>query len=177
MTARNAFRFASDLQAQGLYMCGELLSTTQPVVLSDPWGEVYFVPLPYADPGVIRHLLQDDSIHTLREPSGPFCLAASGFLKENAWWPWRTPMLAGRTSSDSERPLDIGGTEQISRIFSHRINYTALGHLHGPQKVGAEIIGTVEAFLNTHSVKPVRRKGVIVGKSIRKGRSPAGLNC
>ena len=65
--------FASDLlRAQGLYMCGELMSTTQPVVLSDPWGEVYFVPLPYADPGVIRHLLQDDSIHTHEEAQRAF---------------------------------------------------------------------------------------------------------
>lgn len=42
--------------------------------------------------------------------------------------------------SDSEKPLSIGGTEYINSKHFEKFNYTALGHLHGPQKVGSDKI-------------------------------------
>ena len=42
--------------------------------------------------------------------------------------------------SDSERPLSIGGTDLIDGRNFDLFNYVALGHLHGPQKVGGNRI-------------------------------------
>jgi exonuclease SbcD len=39
---------------------------------------------------------------------------------------------------DSERPLSMGGTELIDVKNFDFFNYVALGHLHGPQKVGSD---------------------------------------
>ncbi len=42
--------------------------------------------------------------------------------------------------SESERPLSIGGTEYIKAEYFNLFNYTALGHLHGAQKVAGDKI-------------------------------------
>ncbi len=164
--------FASDLlRAQGLYMCGELRSTTQPIVLSDPWGEVYFVPIPYADPGVIRHLLQDDSIHTHEEAQRVFSAwQLQGIPEGKRKVALAHAYVAGGTSSDSERPLDIGGTEQISADIFAPYNYTALGHLHGPQKVGSEVIRYSGSLLKYSFSEASQKKGVIVGEIDKEGQ-------
>lgn len=45
--------------------------------------------------------------------------------------------LQGAETSDSEREIHIGNLEGISAsMFSERIDYIALGHIHKPQKVG-----------------------------------------
>lgn len=43
-------------------------------------------------------------------------------------------------TSGSERPLSIGGTDYINADVFSNFDYTALGHLHGPQKVKTENI-------------------------------------
>jgi exonuclease SbcD len=45
--------------------------------------------------------------------------------------------LAGGEVSESERPLSIGGADQISPEHFRPFSYAALGHLHGPQFRGA----------------------------------------
>ena len=42
--------------------------------------------------------------------------------------------------SDSERVLEVGGTGAVSASVFDGFSYTALGHLHRPQKVGRETI-------------------------------------
>ena len=40
----------------------------------------------------------------------------------------------------SERTLSVGGSEQVSPHVFKNFHYTALGHLHGPQRMGADHI-------------------------------------
>ena len=48
--------------------------------------------------------------------------------------------VAGGVAGDSERPLSIGGTDQVTSSLFAPFTYTALGHLHGPQKVTSDTI-------------------------------------
>lgn len=47
--------------------------------------------------------------------------------------------LTGAATSDSERPLSIGGTTTVSKEVFRDFNYTALGHLHMCQGCGEKI--------------------------------------
>ncbi len=47
-------------------------------------------------------------------------------------------MVVGGATCESERPLTIGGTEAIPGGVFNGFNYVALGHLHGPQRVGRD---------------------------------------
>ncbi len=50
--------------------------------------------------------------------------------------------VTGCAASDSERDLKIGGVDSIGGdTFGEAIDYVALGHLHGPQRVGGQTDG------------------------------------
>jgi exonuclease SbcD len=48
--------------------------------------------------------------------------------------------LMGGTTSDSERPLSVGGNQAIPYGLFADFDYTALGHLHRAQRIGRETI-------------------------------------
>ena len=48
--------------------------------------------------------------------------------------------VMGGDIGGSERTLSIGGSEQVSPQVFKDFQYTALGHLHGPQRMGADYI-------------------------------------
>lgn len=48
--------------------------------------------------------------------------------------------VMGGEVGGSERTLSIGGSEQVSPQVFKDFHYTALGHLHGPQRMGADYI-------------------------------------
>ena len=48
--------------------------------------------------------------------------------------------VMGGDVGGSERILSIGGSEQVSPQVFKDFHYTALGHLHGPQRMGADYI-------------------------------------
>ena len=111
------------------------------VALQDDHGPVHFFPVPYSEPAVVRWELDDESIRdhqtamervTARArhavPQGErSVLIAHGFV-------------AGGQQSDSERPLSVGGAEQVDAGVLTGFNYVALGHLHRPQTAGGDHI-------------------------------------
>ena len=48
--------------------------------------------------------------------------------------------VVGGEVGGSERTLSVGGSEQVSPHVFKNFHYTALGHLHGPQRMGADHI-------------------------------------
>lgn len=48
--------------------------------------------------------------------------------------------VAGGAESESERPLLVGGSGQVPTTVFKDFTYTALGHLHKPQRIGADHI-------------------------------------
>lgn len=134
------------MQRQGLYLSGQLQAETEPVVLRDPAGEVHLYLVPYADPAQVRHVLSDDSIRTHDDamravverigqrlkPQARHVLIGHAFVT-----PGGEPMA---NTSESERPLSIGGAEHVRAEYFAPFHYTALGHLHQAHYVGSERI-------------------------------------
>ena len=132
---------ARQLATSGLYVVGTLWESPQKIVLQDRQGEkVAFYPLPYVDPATVRNLHSVDVathedalrylidlIHSERDPAVPAVAIAHCYL-------------SGGESSESERPLAVGGVEYVSPQLFAGFAYAALGHLHGPQFRGAEKI-------------------------------------
>ncbi|MBH5318548.1 exonuclease SbcCD subunit D [Paenibacillus sp. GSMTC-2017] len=124
------------MESRGLYLAGGLRSDLKPIVISDGYGEVHFHLVPYADPAQIRHTLGDENIRTHEDamkavidrievdldPKARHVLVGHAFI---------TPSGEARVNtSESERPLAIGGAEHVSAAHFKRFHYTALGHLH-----------------------------------------------
>ena len=64
--------------------------------------------------------------------------------------------------SDSEKPLAIGGTEYINSKHFEIFEYTALGHLHGPQKVGSDKIRYSGSLMKYSFSEVKQRKGITI---------------
>lgn len=114
------------------YLTGKLTNTFTPVQVNG----VNFYLVPYAEPGVVRQLLEDDSIHSHHDamkaligkmeetlnPNEPNVLVGHAFV------------LGGKTS-DSERVLSVGGSGCVGAELFEPFSYTALGHLHSPDAI------------------------------------------
>lgn len=129
------------LARQGLHVFGPLTGKASNVILEDEYGPVYFVPLTYAEPSVVRERLQEpealDHEHALnimvRHALQQIPEAQRKVAIAHAF-------ISGGSVSESERPLSVGGSGAVSAEIFKPFNYTALGHLHNSQKVGSDVI-------------------------------------
>lgn len=123
------------LRSQGLYLSARPLDT-QPVKYEDSFGCIYFHLLPYFDAALARDILGRDDIHGQNE-------ALKEIMKEIHPVEGARNVLiahcfaAGGLTCESESPLAVGGSEEVDPSLFSGFDYAALGHLHGPQNVGA----------------------------------------
>ena len=105
-------------------------------MLTDRFGEVHFHLVPYCDPSIVKHLFEEDDVvdhHSAMEKvveriRGKMDEAARHVFVGHAFV---TPQgEEEENTSDSERPLAIGGAEYVAASLFTPFNYTALGHLH-----------------------------------------------
>ena len=156
------------LEGRGLHLVGQLRLDGHPVVLKDEYGEVHFHLVPYADPAQLRYLLEDDAIHThddalqtvisriasKLEPAARHVFVGHAFVT-----PGGAPQA---NTSESERPLSVGGAEQVKAEYFSPFHYTALGHLHQAHHVLAENIRYAGSPLKYSISEEHHKKGFLV---------------
>lgn len=164
--------FASSLlYDSGLYMVGSLKNKIEKITLEDESGKVNFYPIPYADVPYVRDLFKDENIKTydlameriISEIHKDFNDAernvaiAHGYVTQI-----KDDDYELLEESDSEKPLSIGGTDYINSKHFEKFNYTALGHLHGPQKVGCDKIRYSGSLMKYSFSEVNQRKGITI---------------
>lgn len=134
--------FASTpLSESGIHIIGELSKEIQPIILNDEHGEVAFYAVPYAEPVVVRDVLDVDvhSHEAAMEVLTDRIKTDNG--KDRRCVVMSHCFIDGSESSDSERQLSsVGGVDKVPYKLFSDFNYTALGHLHAPQHQGKETI-------------------------------------
>ncbi|GGA79985.1 exonuclease SbcCD subunit D [Ornithinibacillus halotolerans] len=128
-------------QRNGLHIIGNFTKEIEPIVLEDEHGEVHFHLVPYADPSVVRTAFDDEEIRSHNDAAKKIVET----IKENrnefarhvyVGHAFVTPMGEEEpNTSESERPLSIGGAEYVDAHHFTDFHYTALGHLHQAHKV------------------------------------------
>jgi exonuclease SbcD len=108
------------------------------VTFADDSGAVCVLAIPYADPVETRAALAEDGIHDHQAALHALVTRARGQLPAGARHVLVThAFVAGSLTSDSERPLSVGGAGQVTADVCVGFDYVALGHLHRPQSLGA----------------------------------------
>jgi exonuclease SbcD len=125
------------MEDRGLHICAHIEAEPRAVVLEDRHGPVYFYPLPYAEPVVVRERL---AIETISDHQSAMD-ALVGRLREVRPEGVRSVLIAhafvaGGSTSESERPLSVGGAGTVEASSLGGFDYVALGHLHRPQQAG-----------------------------------------
>ena len=136
-----------------VHVWGRMDRSLEPLYLEDGYGEIAFCPMPFTEPRtVLTNLLETvpakqrlDEWQNLAVAYGETYAAWADYLRSLVPQGMRTvgmahTMVAGSITSESERPLVIGGTANVGVDVFAPFNYTALGHIHRPQRMGADNI-------------------------------------
>ncbi|PIC80368.1 exonuclease sbcCD subunit D [Sporosarcina sp. P18a] len=163
------------MKDQGLYITGELSPNLSPVKLQDPYGDVYFHLVPYADPSVVSHLLEDESISSHQQAMKKIIERIEKSMDQDARHVFvghafiTTHGEKEENTSDAERPLSIGGAEYVSSDLFEPFHYTALGHLHQAHFVGNETIRYSGSPLKYSISEENHQKGYLIVELGRNG--------
>ena len=170
--------FGSRLYASsGLYMEGEPAREIRRVTLKDTYGPVDFYLLPYFTPEQVRPWFPEKEIHSFNDafralmednlprldPGRRSVLVAHGYFR-----------LIGEQAAEkegifSESEIAIGGSDLMDLKAASGFDYIALGHLHAPQRAGAETARYSGSLLK-YSVSEARQnKGFLLVELDEKG--------
>jgi len=156
------------MKSNGYHITGIYTGEDRPVVLKDEAGEVHFHLVPYCDPSVVRHRLGDETIRTHNDamkkivehikagmdPEARHVLVGHAFV---------TPFGESEdNTSDSERPLSIGGAEHVDAHHFAPFDYTALGHLHQAHHVLNETVRYAGSILKYSASEAAHKKGYFI---------------
>jgi exonuclease SbcD len=128
---------SSLMQSKGLHIVG-LPEFCSPIGMADESGPVWFVPLPYAEPAVVRDRLgageaKDHDASMAAQVNAAFHGAERAAQREDRVVAVAHAYVAGGQQSESERPLTLGGTGAVDIGHFASFSYVAMGHLHRPQ--------------------------------------------
>lgn len=165
------------MRAAGLHIAGEFAYPAEPVELHDAHGPVHFHLVPFADPAAVRIALKDETIRSYDDAMA----AIAGSIKA-AMNPSARHVLVGHAfvtprgeaepnTSDSERPLAIGGTEHVSAAHFRDFHYTALGHLHQAHFIGMETVQYAGSPLKYSISEERHKKGYLIVELDGEGKA------
>lgn len=133
----------SILEDKGLHIEGMIRGNMNPVVMEDEYGILNIYMLPFAKPAIIRHLYQDETIVTCEDGVRKI-IEESGIDANN-----RNLLITHHfvtntgkppEQSESESNLLLGGAENVDASVFEAFDYVALGHIHGPQRMGRDTV-------------------------------------
>ncbi|MEN6411516.1 MAG: exonuclease SbcCD subunit D [Veillonellales bacterium] len=149
------------LARQGLYVVGPLPEQLEPVVLQDEYGPVYFAPLTYAEPALVRERLDQPEVFDFEQAMQVMVNQALDKIPSQARKvAMAHAFIAGGQASESERPLSVGGSSVVGAGVFAPFHYTALGHLHNSQQAGGGSIRYSGSLLKYSFAEANQRKGV-----------------
>lgn len=157
------------LKTKGLHIEGRLKKSIRKETLHDDYGPVHFYLVPYAQPSLVRDLLGKpdicdhdtamaaiiDAIKADWDPAGRNVMVTHGLIRG----------MAEPEISESEKPLaftSVGGADYVNANRFDGFTYTALGHLHGPQRSGSEKVRYAGSLLKYSFSEVNQQKSVTV---------------
>lgn len=162
---------------KGFHIAGQLESEINTVILEDEYGEVHFHLVPYCDPSIVRNILEDDSIKSHDDATNKLVEKIQSTLAPQArhvyvGHAFVTPFGEKQeNTSESERPLSIGGAEHVNAQHFECFDYTALGHLHQGHYVHKENIRYAGSPLKYSVSEEHHKKGFYIVEMDGEGKT------
>lgn len=146
------------LKAGGVHLAAVFSGGLEHYVLQDEFGPVHLWALPFIRPSQVRAALPEETIESYTDAVAALIRAAGpDFSARNLIMAHQFVTSGGKSpeTCDSET-LNLGTLDNVDAAAFEGFDYVALGHIHGPQKVGAEYIRYCGSPL-AYSVSEVRR--------------------
>lgn len=148
------------------HLSGKLTNSFNPVRING----VNFYLVPYAEPGLVRQYLGDDSIHSHQDAMKALIGKMEETLNPNEAnvFVGHAFVLGGKTS-DSERILSVGGSGCVGAELFEPFSYTALGHLHSPDAIAHTKVKYSGSLLKYSFSEAKQRKSISIIEMNEKG--------
>lgn len=161
------------MQGSGIWISPVYDGTIRHHTLEDRWGEVNIYLIPFLRPSVVRSFFPDveiedytDALRTIIEDLQVDTSRRNVVLAHQ----FVTAAGALPETCDSEQ-LSVGGLDRVDGSVFSPFDYTALGHLHGPQRVGNETIRYAGSPLKYSFSELHQKKSVTVAELRAKGET------
>ena len=161
------------MQGSGIWISPVYDGTIRHHTLEDRWGEVNIYLIPFLRPSVVRSFFPDveiedytDALRTIIEDLQVDTSRRNVVLAHQ----FVTAAGALPETCDSEQ-LSVGGLDRVDGSVFSPFDYTALGHLHGPQRVGSETIRYAGSPLKYSFSELHQKKSVTVVELRAKGET------
>lgn len=130
------------MEKSGVHIAPVYDGTLTPLTLTDAYGPVDIYLLPFLKPAHVRRFFPEREITSYTDAMAAVLEAAEVDTDRRNVLVTHQFVTAGSEQpdrSDSEE-LSVGGTDNVEACVFDAFDYVALGHIHGPQKVGRETV-------------------------------------
>ena len=135
--------FGAGVMGQRVRILAEPAHVADPVLVPDDDGPVAVYGIPYLHPDLTRYALAAVPDEPLARSHHAVVHAATERIRADLETRADTrsvvvahAFVGGADPSDSEQDIRIGGVDRVAESVFDGFDYVALGHLHGPQRVG-----------------------------------------
>lgn len=157
------------METQRVYLAPVFAGEVKTVSLTDAYGELCIYLLPFIKPAYVRRFYPDREIADYEEALGTVMEHMSvDETKRNILLAHQ--FVTGASRSESEE-ITAGGLDNVSAEHFAAFDYTALGHIHRPQSVGAATIRYCGTPLKYSFSEAGHEKSVTVVELMEKGRT------
>lgn len=120
----------------GIHISPVYNGVIEPFLFEDEYGMVNIYMLPFIKPANVRVFFEDKEIVSYTDALKAVVEAMNvDEKKRNVLITHQ--FVTGALRSESEE-ISVGGTDNVDASVFHCFDYTALGHIHGPQNIGSE---------------------------------------
>lgn len=130
------------MKTQGIHLAGPYQGTLESVTLTDAYGPCTIHLLPFIKPLQVRAYQPDLAVGSYEE-AAHWVISQAGIdsAKRNILLAHQYVTHRGQTPERSDSELmSLGGVDQVDASVFSPFDYVALGHLHGPQRIGRDTV-------------------------------------
>lgn len=155
------------MEQSGIHIARVYNGVLAPLTLRDEYGPVDLYLLPFLRPVQVRRFFPESEIATYTEAMAAV-LGAADIDKTHRNVLVTHQFVTGAQTCDSEE-LSVGGTDNVDVSVFDDFDYVALGHIHGPQKIGRETVRYCGTPLKYSFSEVGHKKSVTVVELAGKG--------
>lgn len=164
------------MAGRGVYMSPVFDGQVERVRLQDQYGGVSVYMLPFVRPATVRRYYPDQEIESFDDALRCVLehMTGEGFQKHDRNILIAHQFVMGALACESEE-LSIGGLEQVNAAWFQDFDYVALGHIHGPQKIGRETMRYCGTPLKYSFSEAGHKKSVTIAELFEKGNTSVSV--
>lgn len=157
------------MNISGIHLSPVYNGKVEPLTLTDEYGRVNIYMLPFIKPVNVRRFFPDSEIESYTDAIR-VAVDSMNVDRNERNIIITHQFVTGASRSESEE-ISVGGSDNVDAAAFDAFDYVALGHIHGPQKIGREAVRYCGTPLKYSFSEANHKKSVTIVEMGEKGRT------